>query len=41
MVGGIWFKGDLVDKVICEVIGNSEGIFIDYVVVKYGCGMCG
>jgi conjugative transfer pilus assembly protein TraH len=27
LVGGIWPKGDLADKAICEAIGNSEGIF--------------
>ena len=30
LVGGLWPKGDLADKAICEAIGNSEGIFTDY-----------
>ena len=38
LVGGVWPKGDLADKAICEAIGNSEGIFTDYAAAKHGCG---
>ena len=41
LVGGIWPKGDLADKAICEAIGNSEGIFSDYAAAKHGCGTRG
>ena len=41
LVGGIWPKGDLADKAICEAIGNSEGIFTDYAAAKHGCGTRG
>ncbi|MEO6716414.1 MAG: conjugal transfer protein TraH [Novosphingobium sp.] len=41
LVGGIWPKGDLADKAICEAIGNSEGIFTDYAAAKHGCGTQG
>jgi conjugative transfer pilus assembly protein TraH len=41
LVGGIWPKGDLADKAICEAIGNSEGIFTDYAAAKHGCGTKG
>ncbi|MCI1755316.1 MAG: conjugal transfer protein TraH [Sphingobium sp.] len=41
LVGGIWPKGDLADKAICEAIGNSEGIFTDYAAAKHGCGTGG
>lgn len=41
LVGGIWPKGDLADKAICESIGNSEGIFTDYAAAKHGCGTRG
>src|SRR3546814_20366157 len=41
LVGGIWPKGDLADKAICEAIGNSEGIFTDYDAPKHGCGTRG
>ncbi len=41
LVGGIWPKGDLADKAICEAIGNSEGIFSDYAAAKHGCGSRG
>jgi conjugative transfer pilus assembly protein TraH len=34
LVGGLWPKGDLADKAICEAIGNSEGIFTDYAAAK-------
>jgi len=36
LVGGVWPKGDLADKAICEAIGNSEGIFTDYADVNPG-----
>ena len=41
LVGGVWPKGDLADKAICEAIGNSEGIFTDYAAAKHGCGTRG
>ncbi|HEY9091525.1 conjugal transfer protein TraH [Parasphingorhabdus sp.] len=41
LVGGIWPKGDLADKAICESIGNSQGIFTDYAAAKHGCGTKG
>ena len=41
LVGGIWPKGDLADKAVCEAIGNSEGIFTDYAAAKHGCGTRG
>ena len=41
LVGGLWPKGDLADKAICEAIGNSEGIFTDYAAAKHGCGTRG
>tara|TARA_R110002074_G_scaffold124561_1_gene261105 strand:+ start:91 stop:1521 length:1431 start_codon:yes stop_codon:yes gene_type:complete len=41
LVGGIWPKGDLADKAICEAIGNSEGVFTDYAAAKHGCGTKG
>ena len=41
LVGGIWPKGDLADKAVCEAIGNSEGIFTDYAAAKHGCGAKG
>jgi len=41
LVGGVWPKGDLADKAICEAIGNSEGIFTDYAAAKHGCGTKG
>jgi conjugative transfer pilus assembly protein TraH len=41
LVGGIWPKGDLADKAICEAIGNSEGLFTDYAAAKHGCGTRG
>ncbi len=41
LVGGIWPKGDLADKAVCEAIGNSEGIFTDYAAAKHGCGTKG
>ncbi|MDE8652250.1 conjugal transfer protein TraH [Novosphingobium album (ex Liu et al. 2023)] len=41
LVGGIWPRGDLADKAICEAIGNSEGIFSDYAAAKHGCGTKG
>ena len=41
LVGGVWPKGDLADKAICEAIGNSQGIFTDYAAAKHGCGTQG
>ena len=41
LVGGVWPKGDLADKAICEAIGNSEGVFTDYAAAKHGCGTKG
>jgi len=41
LVGGLWPRGDLADKAICEAIGNSEGIFTDYAAAKHGCGTRG
>ncbi|WP_233997344.1 conjugal transfer protein TraH [Porphyrobacter sp. HT-58-2] len=41
LVGGIWPKGDLADKAVCEAIGNAEGIFTDYAAAKHGCGTRG
>ena len=41
LVGGIWPKGDLADKAVCEAIGNSQGIFTDYAAAKHGCGTKG
>ena len=41
LVGGVWPKGDLADKAVCEAIGNSEGIFTDYAAAKHGCGTKG
>ncbi|WP_420607466.1 conjugal transfer protein TraH [Novosphingopyxis sp.] len=41
LVGGVWPKGDLADKAICEAIGNSQGIFTDYAAAKHGCGTKG
>jgi len=41
LVGGVWPKGDLADKAICEAIGNSEGVFTDYAAAKHGCGTRG
>ena len=41
LVGGVWPKGDLADKAICEAIGNLEGIFTDYAAAKHGCGTKG
>ncbi|MBC2668227.1 conjugal transfer protein TraH [Novosphingobium piscinae] len=41
LVGGIWPKGDLADKAICEAIGNAEGVFTDYAAAKHGCGTRG
>lgn len=41
LVGGIWPKGDLADKAVCEAIGNSTGIFTDYAAAKHGCGTRG
>src|SRR3546814_6986980 len=41
LVGGIWPKGVLADKAICEAIGYSEGIFTDYAAAQPGCGTRG
>ena len=41
LVGGVWPKGDLADKAVCEAIGNSQGIFTDYAAAKHGCGTRG
>lgn len=41
LVGGVWPKGDLADKAVCEAIGNAEGVFTDYAAAKHGCGTRG
>lgn len=41
LVGAVWPKSDLADKQICEVIGNSTGVFSDAAAAKHGCGSKG
>jgi conjugative transfer pilus assembly protein TraH len=41
LVGGLWPKGDLADKSICESIGASTGVFTDWAASKHGCGSKG
>lgn len=41
IVGGLWPETDTASKMICEDLGNAEGIFTDRAAARHGCGAGG
>lgn len=37
LVGGLWPASDRASKLICEKVGNSQGIFADFAASRHGC----
>jgi conjugative transfer pilus assembly protein TraH len=41
LVGSVWSKHDSASKVICQNIGNRNGLFTDYAAARHGCATGG
>lgn len=41
IVGGLWPRSETASRVICEDLGNSNGIFTDRAAARHGCGSQG
>ncbi len=41
IVGGLWPRSETASRVICEDLGNSNGVFTDRAAARHGCGAQG